>query len=240
MVRSFQMRLEPRHTSRVSCHTVKDRCTDDKQMTSGRINRGALCDVLLTLPLESGRVSAKIRLPLKHFCHPRILIQTEGQTQNCMRHVSVRMGRHVVQCLSFYPLRIGKYFLQAASLTRTCLSTSCLGMKRIDLFRSTHPVQVLLKSVLAHGLTSEQECVIAAAHETLSLEDNEARSGLVQVISCCHAGPACTNDDHFRVWAPLCRFFLCDRATHGNSRVRQDVRTRGTGNLLGAATIHDH
>ena len=42
---------------------------EDKQMTAGRINRSGSCVELLTLSLESGRVSAEIHLPFKHFCH---------------------------------------------------------------------------------------------------------------------------------------------------------------------------
>ena len=44
--------------------------------------------------------------------------------------------------------------------------------------------------------------VPASARVTLSLQDNEAHSSLAQMISCCHAGPACANDDDIHI---ICR-----------------------------------
>ena len=53
----------------------------------------------------------------------------------------------------------------------------------------------LLKNVPADGLVTEHESVPASARVTLRLQDNEAHSSLAQMISCCHAGPACANDE---------------------------------------------
>merc|ERR1719465_293174 len=46
-------------------------------------------------------------------------------------------------------------------------------------------------------------------------------------------------DDNFRVWTPL-RFILCDLATHREPCGRQEVRSRGVGDLLESATVHAH